>query len=139
MRNGPARDTVLAWLESRLGRTLTPAEQADIFAATGLTGQAADDLIADFAKEFGVDLTQYDPLAHREEDGTRPGWPIPHRPKLGLLLPVSVTLLHLSALAGEWRQRMPDLRPSRGLAWANLPLLLIGLPVLTALLLALLF
>lgn len=140
LSNGPSREAVLAWLQARIGRPLTPAEQADVLAAAGAEGEAADRLIAAFAAEFHVDMTGYSPEAHRDASATQqPGWPIRRLPPLGLRLPIPVSLLHASALAGRWVERLPDLRPARSAAWANLPLLLVGLPVLTALLLALLF
>lgn len=141
MTNGPSRETVLLWLEDRVGRRLTPAEQADILPAAKADGRDAIELMQAYAAEFNVDMTGYTPEAHHDREGAlhRPGWPIRRSPPLGLRLPVSVSLLHGSALAGRWLERLPDLRPARCFAWANLPLILIGLPALTALGIGLLF
>lgn len=141
MTNGPTRDAVLAWLQARIGRQLTPAEQADVLAAARAEGDAADALMAAFAAEFNVDMAGWRPELHRDDQAAllQPGFPIRRPPAFGLRLPVPVSLLHASALAGRWVERLPDLRPARNLAWLNLPLLLVGLPLLTALVIAVLF
>lgn len=141
MSNGPSRDAVLAWLETRIGRPLSPADQADILRAARADGADALRLMQAYATEFNVDMAAWRPDLHHDDESAlvQPGWPI-HRPHaFGLRLPVSLTLLHASALAGHWVERLPDLRPARSRAWANLPLLLVGLPLLTALIIALLF
>lgn len=141
MTNGPSRDAVLAWLEGRVGRPLSPADQADILRAARADGDDALRLMQAYAAEFNVDLGAYRPELHHDDEGAllQPGWPIRRPQAFGLRLPIAVTLLHASALAGHWVERLPDTRPARNLAWANLPLLLIGLPLLTALIIALLF
>ncbi len=141
MTNGPSRDAVLAWLETRIGRPLSPADQADILRAARADGTDAVKLMQAYAAEFNVDMGRYRPELHHDDEAAllQPAWPVRRPPAFGLRLPVAVSLLHASALAGHWVERLPDLRPARNLAWANLPLLLVGLPLLTALIIALLF
>lgn len=141
MSNGPSRDAVLAWLEARIGRPLSPAEQADVLRAAHADGDDAETLMQSYAAEFNVDMAAWRPDLHHDDDSAlvQPGWPIHRPPAFGLRLPVSLTLLHASALAGRWVERLPDLRPTRSLHWLNLPLLLVGLPALTALIIALVF
>jgi hypothetical protein len=76
MTNGPTRDAVLAWLQARIGRQLTPAEQADVLAAARAEGDAADALMAAFAAEFNVDMAAWRPELHRDDQAAllQPGF-----------------------------------------------------------------
>jgi Protein of unknown function (DUF1493) len=130
------RAEVQDWLEARTGRPLSAADQADLLAAAGLDGQTAQALIDSFAARFGVNLAAFRPQAHFTPEGRRgpPGWPIPAAREVRF--PLSLTLLHHAAETGRWPAgpALPD--PPPGWHWLNLLLLLLGLPALTALLLA---
>lgn len=131
MPAAPTRAEVLAWVEARAGRPLSGAEQADLVAA--LPESLAGTLVPDFAAMFGVDLQDHDPDLHRVEHGglLHIGWPFPVTSPYGLRLPVSVTLLHASALAGHWRLDPPAPQTRTDWSWVNPLLLGLGLPLLT--------
>jgi hypothetical protein len=123
------RNAVLAWVETRAGRALSLAEQADLLA----TLPDAGELVAEFANAFGVDLQDHDPDLHRPDDphALRLGWPFPLRPARGLRVPVSVSLLHAAAVAGHWPLQPPAPHRRADWSWANPLILGVGLPALT--------
>jgi hypothetical protein len=134
------RAEVLGWVEGRLGRSLTLAEQADLLAAGGLDGDAAHRFTADFAARFGVALTGYRAELHHADERRARGmaWPIPLPPPMGVRVPLSVTLLTRAAEEGAWRCDYPrGLAPVPSPAALNLGILGLGLPALTAALVAL--
>ncbi|MES2665288.1 MAG: hypothetical protein V4712_04260 [Pseudomonadota bacterium] len=133
----PTRAEVLDWIEGQLATRLSPADQADILRAAGYGGAGALTLMQDFARHFGVDLTGYQPAMHHAPDRglLQMGWPIPARAPQGVAFPVSLTVLHQAASLKRWPVTYPGSAPAANYAWANLPLLILGLPALTALLL----
>jgi len=133
----PTRADVLDWLEGVVGARLTPAAQADVLAAARCDGDAAEALMGRFAARFGVDMRGYRPDMHHRRAGDllRPNWPFPVQPRHGVLVPVSVSLLHGAAVARRWPVRYPDLPASRDLSFANLPLVMLGLVAATLLVL----
>jgi hypothetical protein len=137
----PSRAEVLGWLETRLGRPLSPADQADLARAAGLDRQTGPALVADFARAFGLDPDGFphDAYFGRAARFAPPGWPIPPAGGGPLRFPLSLSLLHQAAGAGRWPPRPPVPATGPGLDWLNLPLLLLGLPLLTAAALALAF
>ncbi len=129
----PTRDEVLDWLEARFARRLPALQQADVLRATGCDGSDADALIRDFAERFGVDMRGYRPMMHHHGDGRRlrPSWPVAVTPEHGVLVPLSVSLLHGAAVHRRWTVRYPDLPVAQDLSWVNLPLLATGLVAAT--------
>jgi hypothetical protein len=137
--NGPAREDVLHFIEQRFGRRLTRMQESDVLAALDLDGKDAADFMADFAREFTVDLTGYEPrFHHRPEVRTlQPSWPMPAPYQFGVRFPLAVGVLVMAAQTGRWPVFYPVLTPMRSLQWVNAPLVLIGLPVMAAIVLAL--
>ncbi|MCU0901485.1 MAG: hypothetical protein MUC82_13460 [Cypionkella sp.] len=138
--NGPERADILAFVERVSGRRLTRLHEADVLAALDIDGEAARAFIEAFAKEFSVDLTGYEPRFHHRDETRRlrPGWPLPAKPLFGVRLPLGVTVLTKAAQSGRWPVVYPVLGPKPSRHWLNVPLILIGLPVLAILLLGLL-
>lgn len=132
--NGPAREDILHFIESRHGQKLVAGQAADVFRALDLDGKRATDFMADFAQQFHTDLTGYEPAFHHRDATAagRLGWPIavPHR--FGVRLPVSVSDLTLAAQTGRWHLRYPNLQPVTPRDWLNWPLVVAALPVLAA-------
>lgn len=141
MADGPTREAVLDWLTPLAGRRLTPAEQADILPALGRDGDEAIRLMQEFGRAFGVDMGAYRwDLFHGAAGRMgQPGWPIPVAPPCGMVFPISVTQLHASARAGRWTGTWPAPAPRRSWHVLNWPILFLGLPLLAAVVLALLF
>lgn len=133
----PTRAEVLDWIEAQLATRLTPAAQSDILRATGCDGDDAVDLMAAFARRFGVNMSGYQwDMHHRARRGMlQPGWPLPLRTPHGVPVPLSLTALHLAASTRRWPLTYPKTTPTPDYSWANLPLLAVGLPGLTLLLL----
>ncbi|PJF09661.1 hypothetical protein [Pseudorhodobacter sp. MZDSW-24AT] len=132
--NGPGREDIVVFVERRTGRRLTAAEQADVLAALDLDGAEAEAFLAAFAAAFSVDMTGYEPRFHHRDEALlrRPGWPIAPPLLFGVRLPVSVTTLAQAAQSGRWPVVYPALTVARSGQWLNVPLLLIGLPLLAA-------
>ncbi|RGP38147.1 hypothetical protein D1012_04745 [Pseudotabrizicola alkalilacus] len=137
--NGPGREDIVMFIERRTGRRLTALQQADVLAALDLDGDAAQGFMAAFAAEFAVDLTGYEPRFHHRDEGraVRPGWPIAPPHLFGVRLPVSVSTMTQAAQTGRWPVIYPVLTAARSRQWLNAPLILIGLPVLAAVVIAL--
>ena len=137
--NGPAREDVLHFIEQRFGRRLTRMQESDVLAALDLDGAAAMDFMAVFAAEFDVDLTGYEPRFHHRPEGRtlQPAWPLPAPYLFGLRLPLALSTLVAAAQTGRWPVFYPVLVPVRSHQWLNTPLILIGLPVLAAIVIAL--
>lgn len=133
--NGPERTDILAFIEARSGRRLTPAQQADVLTALDADGDAATAFMASFAAAFGVDLTGYDPRFHHRDATSvmRPGWPFAPPPLFGVRLPLAVSTLVQAAQSGRWPLVYPVLSVAPSRQWLNVPLVLIGLPFLAAL------
>ncbi|MDR7123281.1 hypothetical protein J2X53_000087 [Pseudorhodobacter sp. 4114] len=122
------------FIERRSGRRLSAVQEADVLAALDLDGDAASGFMDAFATGFGVDLSGYAPAFHHRDEGRvlRPGWPIAPPHLFGVRLPVSVSTLTLAAQTGRWPVIYPVLPPAPSRQWLNVPLILIGLPVLAA-------
>lgn len=137
--NGPGREDILIFIEARSGRRLSPLQQADVLAALDADGEAASDFMNGFAATFGVDLTGYEPSFHHRDGATtlHPGWPIAPPHLFGVRLPVAVSTLVQAAQSGRWPVTYPVLTVAPSRQWLNVPLILIGLPVLAAALIAL--
>ncbi|MGL6210974.1 MAG: hypothetical protein ACRC14_14220 [Paracoccaceae bacterium] len=129
----PSRAQILEWLEGRLGRTLTTVEQSDVLAASGHDGDDAVALIKAFGAQFGVDLGPYRGDMHHAGEGGlwHPTWPVPASSVHGVRVPISVTLLQNAAAVKTWPVTYPNLARVRDLSWANIPILLCGLPIAT--------
>lgn len=87
--------------------TLPPAD-ADLFAAVGIDGDDAFDLMRDFAERFQVDLKDYRWYRHHGTEGfplfsrfLRPPWP-------GTLLPITVSQLERAATLHRWPAAYPE-------------------------------
>ncbi len=132
--NGPGREDIVVFIERRTGRRLTAAQQADVLPALDLDGAAAEGFFAAFAAEFSVDLTGLEPRFHHRDEARvrRPGWPIAPPLLFGVRLPVSVSTLAQAAQTGRWPVVYPALTVARSRQWLNVPLVLIGLPLLAA-------
>ncbi|WP_103332293.1 hypothetical protein [Pseudotabrizicola formosa] len=132
--NGPGRAEILAFIEARSGRRLTRLQEADVLAALDADGAMAAAFMEHFAAEFGVDLTGYEPRFHHRDAATvlRPGWPFAPPQLFGVRLPVAVSTLVQAAQTGRWPMAYPVLTPAPSRQWLNVPLILIGLPVLAA-------
>lgn len=132
--NGPGREDILLFIERRTERRLTDLQEADILAGLDLDGDAALGLMEAFAAEFGVDLTGYEPRFHHRDEARvlRPGWPFAAPHLFGVRLPIGVSTLILAAQTGRWPVRYPVLTTVRSRQWLNVPLILIGLPLLVA-------
>ncbi|MFN4128828.1 MAG: hypothetical protein ACK4GC_03295 [Paracoccaceae bacterium] len=132
--NGPGREDILLFIERRTGRRLTALQQADVLAALDLDGDAALAFMTAYATAFGVDLTGYEARFHHRDEARvlRPGWPFAPPHLFGVRLPVSVTVLTQAAQTGRWTVIYPVLTVAPSRQWLNVPLLLIGLPLLAA-------
>lgn len=134
MHNGPRDEDILDFIERRNGRKLGPLDRADVFAALDLDGQAAQDFMADFAKEFTVDLSGYEAAFHHH-DAARAGrfsWPLPVPMMFGVRVPVAVSILAQAARSGNWPLRYPFLQPKPANDWVNWVLVLTALPLVVA-------
>jgi hypothetical protein len=140
MKNGPAAADILLFIEQRHSKVLGPVAAADVFAALDLDGAAAAEFMADYAREFSVDLTGYEPAFHHRDAlrAGRFGWPIPVPHLFGVRLPLPVSTLTQAAQTGRWPLRYPILQPVQGRDWLNWLLVLVALPLLVGLGLALL-
>lgn len=138
--NGPGREDILMFIESRSGRRLTQMQEADVLAALDADGDAAAAFMASFAARFGVDLTGYEPRFHHRDAGRvlRPGWPFAPPHLFGVRLPVAVSTLTQAAQTGHWPVIYPVLTVAPSRQWLNVPLIVIGLPVLAGLVIAVL-
>lgn len=125
----PSRDMVLDWVQDWAGVGLTPAEQSDVLRAAGHDTDRAEAVILAFATKFGVDMAGYRPPMHAHGAGQslRPDWPVPMQPPHGVVVPLSVSLLHAAALARRWPVIYPTLPLVRDLSVLNVPLLMAGL------------
>lgn len=131
MAGGNSRVEVLAWVQSCAGRALDGVEQADLLASLPLA--LAETLVSDFAVAFDVDLQGYEPDLHRL-DRTGPlrlDWPVPAPRAKGQRIPVSISLLVAAAQAGTWPLTPPEPMSRPDFSWVNLPVLGLGLPLLT--------
>ncbi|MDP2082186.1 MAG: hypothetical protein U0934_04635 [Pseudotabrizicola sp.] len=128
------------FIEARFGRRLSPLQQADVLAALSLDGENAAAFMTSFAAEFGVDLTGYEPRFHHRDEQRllRPGWPFPAPHLFGVRLPIAVSTLAYAAQTGRWPVTYPVLSVAASRQWLNAPLILFGLPVLAALVIAVL-
>ncbi len=131
---GPSRAEVLDWIEGQLATRLSPSDQSNILRAAGCDGEDASGLMQAFARQFGVDLAGYQADMHHNANQSMAhiGWPIP-LPKPHI--PLSLTALHLAATTKSWPLTYPKSAPTPDHTWANLPLLILGLPALTLFLL----
>lgn len=137
--NGPAPADIVQFIAEGWQQRLSPLDQADVLAALDLDGDAAEAFMERFARQFGVDLTGYEAaFHHRESTGMRPGWPVTVQPRFGLRIPIAVSTLAQAAQTGHWPLRYPVLQPIRSRHWLNVPLVLIGLPLLVGVALAVL-
>jgi hypothetical protein len=136
--NGPGREDIVVFIERRFGRRLTPSQQADVLAALGLDGERAAAFMASFSAEFAVDMTGYEARFHHRDESRllRPGWPFSAPHLFGVRLPVAVSTLTEAAQTGRWPVIYPVLTLAPSRQWVNAPLILIGLPLLAALLIA---
>ncbi|TGD44693.1 hypothetical protein EEB11_03725 [Pseudotabrizicola sediminis] len=132
--NGPERTDILAFIEARCGRRLTLSQEADVLAALDADGDTATAFMDSFAAAFGVDLTGYEPRFHHRDAASilRPGWPFAPPHLFGVRLPVAVSTLAQAAQSGRWPVIYPVLTVAPSRQWLNVPLILIGLPVLAA-------
>ncbi len=133
----PTRAEVLDWLEAELATRLSPAAQSDILRAASCAGDDAAELMEAFGKRFSVDMAGYRWDWHHHSEGSllHIGWPIAVSPPYCVHLPLSLHALHLAAKTGRWPLVYPPATPAADFSWANLPLLALGLPALTLLLL----
>ncbi|MFN4155917.1 MAG: hypothetical protein ACK4HF_14795 [Paracoccaceae bacterium] len=138
--NGPGREDIILFIERRTGRRLTALQQADVLTALDLDGKAAQDFMQAFAAEFAVNLTGYEPRFHHREEARvlRPGWPFAPPHLFGVRLPVAVGTLAQAAQTGRWPMIYPVLTVAPSRQWLNVPLILIGLPLLAAVVIAVL-
>jgi hypothetical protein len=129
--NGPVREDILHFIETRSGKRPGLMDEADVFAALDLDGDRARVFMQDYAAAFSVDLTGYEPRFHHREQASvrRPGWPFPAPYTFGVRLPVSVSTLASAARSGRWPLRYPLLTTVQSFQRLNIPLILIGLPV----------
>lgn len=132
--NGPGREDILLFIKARAGRPLTRAQEADVLAALDLDGARATAFMESFATRFGVDLTGYEPRFHHRDEATvlRPGWPFAPPHLFGVRLPLAVSTLVQAAQTGRWPMVYPVLTVAPSRQWLNVPLILIGLPLLVA-------
>lgn len=137
MENGPRREDILAFVERQAGRRPGPLDEADLFYALGLDGEAADDFMAAFAREFSVDLAGYEPEYHHHDEGGIPTWPLRRQYTFGVRVPLTVSNLLDAARSGRWRMRYPLLEPVPSRHVINIPLIVLGLPVVVLLVLGL--
>jgi hypothetical protein len=134
MKNGPAPEDILLFIEQRHRQKLGPVAAADVFGALDLDGAAAAEFMADYAREFSVDLAGYEPAFHHRDAlrAGRFGWPIAVPHLFGVRLPLPVSTLAQAAQSGRWPVRYPILQPVQGHDWLNWLLVLVALPVLVA-------
>ncbi|MFN3721966.1 MAG: hypothetical protein ACK4VZ_02885 [Paracoccaceae bacterium] len=136
--NGPGREDILAFVKHRTGRRLTPLHESDVLAALALDGDRAAAFMDSFAAEFSVDLTGYEPQFHYRDTRRlmRPGWPFSPPLLFGVRLPLAISTLAHAARSGCWPLVYPVLPAAPSRQWLNAPLILIGLPLLAALVIA---
>ncbi len=136
--NGPGREDILVFIERRYGRRLALTEQADVLASLDLDGDDAASFMEAFGKDFHVDLTGYEARLHHREEARvlRPGWPLVAPYLFGVRLPIAVSTLLTAAQTGRWPLIYPILTEVKSYQWLNAPLILVGIPVLAALLVA---
>ena len=136
--NGAGREDILMFIEARSGRRLTRLQEADVLAALDTDGDRATGFMESFATQFGVDLTGYESRFHHRDESRvlRPGWPFPPPHLFGVRLPIAVSTLVQAAHSGHWPVVYPVLTVARSRQWLNVPLIVIGLPVLAAVVIA---
>lgn len=130
--NGPAREDILHFIEQASRQRLTPLQEADVLAALDYDGEKATLFMGSFAKEFSVDLAGYEAGFHHRDQKhhLRPGWPLPSPYLFGVRVPIPVSTLVVAAKTGRWPVRYPVLKAAPSRPWLNVPLILIGLPLL---------
>ncbi|MFN3844472.1 MAG: hypothetical protein ACK4RZ_01455 [Paracoccaceae bacterium] len=134
--NGPGREDILVFIERRCGKRLDALDQADVLTALDLDGDKALVFLSDFGNEFNVDLTGYEARMHHHDEAKvlRPGWPITAPYLFGVRLPIAVSTLLTAAQTGRWPMVYPVLTVVTSHQWLNVPLIVVGLPVLVTLL-----
>ncbi len=108
----PGEAEILAWLQPWIPRPWfsrqAKPDPEDILGWLGFDGDDANELIEGFAKEFGVDLTGFDPWLHYvpDEPPGRRRWHAvdPETGKELPLFPISVRDLVAAAEAGIWNK-----------------------------------
>lgn len=108
--DGPTFERVAQLIVEKCGvRRADVRPDSDLERDVGVTGDDAGDLMTAYAREFGVDLTEFEFLRHFGREGCLPGfglyWRFRHGYAIGAV-PVTPRLLADAARQGRW----PDFR-----------------------------
>lgn len=114
MRSTSNLSDVIAFIRGRSGsENVYP--NTDIFQDLGFQGDDFHDLIADYAKQFAVDMRGYLWYFHGDEEGHSLGaWFFDPTYERVIRLPVTPAMLHRYAVSGRWDMTYPQhLLPKR--------------------------
>jgi Protein of unknown function (DUF1493) len=99
------RAEVQRWLEGYLGRQAKTISSEDVLGSLGYEGDDANEFIGEFATQFQVDMSAFNPWHHFDAD--EPPFFRRYRPysadgKALPCLPISASDLETAAVSGRW-------------------------------------
>jgi hypothetical protein len=110
----PSFDQVATFVREQTGFRPRLTDATSLQSDVGVYGDDMNDLLAAYARRFGVDLSGYLWYFHTGEEGFNPGgvfFPPPNArvPKI----PITVGMLHDFAQHGRWAVEYPQHEPSQ--------------------------